>query len=107
MFDAHTIGEWLKHVLVPGLGSLVAGAIFALLRRYIKRLDDARLRRALLQLVRAAEQMYGPGRGADKRRYVIEQLRQQGLGDRQRHAVEAAVYELNMADETWEGHASD
>ena len=98
MLDAHALGEWLRYVMLPGLGSLIAAAVFALLRRWIKRLDDARLRRILLQLVRAAEQMYGPGRGADKRRYVIEQMRRLRLGRTPRHAVEAAVYEMNKTD---------
>lgn len=95
MPELEMIADWLRLVLVPGLGGLLAAALFALLRRYIRRLDDERLREFLLELVRAAEQVYGRGSGAEKRRYVIEELERQGLGDVQDHAIEAAVYRLN------------
>ncbi len=90
------IGQWLRLVLVPGLGSLVAAAVFSLLRRYIRRLDDQRLREFLLELVQAAEQIYGPGRGREKRKYVMEELSKRGVGDVAEAAVEAAVYRLNQ-----------
>jgi len=99
MFDAATIGEWLRQVLLPGLGSLIAAALFAVLRRYIKRLDDARLRRILLDLVTAAEQIFGPGRGAEKLEYVEEKLREQGLEGADRSEVEAAVYKLGLVQD--------
>lgn len=89
------VGGWLQEVLLPGLSSLLVAAVLALVRRYINRLEDERLRQLLLELVAAAEQIYGPGRGAEKRRYVIEKLREQGLGGVERDRIEAAVYRLN------------
>ena len=59
------VTQWLQGLVVPGLGALVAAVVFAALRKYIQRIDDDRLRELLLELVRAAEQIYGPGRGAD------------------------------------------
>jgi len=95
MISADIVGEWLRQILLPGLSAVVAAAVFALLRRYIQRIDDERLRQLLLELVAAAEQIYGPGRGSEKRQFVMAQLRLQGLGNVPRHAVEAAVYDLN------------
>jgi len=95
MPDVHTVAEWLRELVLPGLGTLVATAVFALLRKYIQQLSDERLRALLTELVRAAEQIYGPGRGADKRRYVTEQLRLQGVTDVPRHIIEAAVYDMS------------
>ena len=90
------IGGWLHQVLLPGLSTLLVAALLALVRRYINRLDDERLRQLLLELVRAAEQIYGPGRGGDKRRYVIEKLRQHGYGDVEREQIEAIVHEMTQ-----------
>jgi hypothetical protein len=95
MSELELVGQWLRELVLPGLGALIAAAVFALLRRYIGRIDDERLRQLLLELVRAAEQIYGPGRGAAKLRYVIEKLGQLGLKDVSRDKVEAAVYEVN------------
>jgi len=91
--DWAPIAEWLTRVLLPALGSLLLAALFELARTYIARLKDERLRRLLQQLVAAAEQVYGPGRGAEKRAYVTDRLREQGivLG---RPQLEAEVYEL-------------
>ncbi len=94
MFDMTFVSEWLREILLPGLGTLVATAAFTLLRKYIQRLNDERLRQLLLDLVQSAEQIYGPGRGDDKRRYVMDQLKQKGMSDVQRHALEATVYQM-------------
>ncbi len=90
------IGGWLQQVLLPGVGTLLVAAVLALVRRYVSRLDDERLRQLLLELVRAAEQIYGPGRGVQKRRYVIEKLQERGAGAVNRERLEAAVYELEQ-----------
>jgi len=87
--------ECLQGVVLPGLGALVAAIVCAALRRYIQRIDDERLRELLLELVRAAEQIYGSGRGADKRRYVQEKLRQMGLERVSRDKLEAAVHRIS------------
>lgn len=88
------IGGWLRELVLPGLGTLLMAAALALLKRYINRLDDERLRQLLLELVRAAEQIYGPGAGAEKRAYVMGKLGEYGYGDVERAQLEAAVYEL-------------
>jgi len=88
------IGGWLQQVLLPGLSALLVAAVLALVRQYINRLKDERLRQLLLELVQAAEQIYGPGRGAEKRRYVIDKLRESWVGDVGREQIEAMVYEL-------------
>ena len=90
------IGGWLQQVLLPGLSTLLVAALLALVRQYINRLQDERLRQLLLELVAAAEQIYGPGRGAEKRRYVIDKLRESGakVG---REQIEAMVYELTAS----------
>ncbi len=100
MSEVEFIGQLVRQLLLPGLGALVAAVLFSLLRKYIRRIDDERLRQLLLELVRAAEQIYGPGRGAAKRRYVAEKLRQLGLDGVSRDKVEAAVYQLNNDEVT-------
>jgi len=89
------IGGWLQELALPGLGTLLMAAALALVRRYINRLDDERLRQLLLELVRAAEQIYGPGAGAQKRAYVTSKLSDYGYGEVDRDQLEAAVYALS------------
>ncbi len=88
------IGGWLQEILLPGFGTVLMGAIFALVRRYIAKLEDERLRELLLELVEAAEQIYGPGQGAEKRRYVMQKLREQGVPVVDRERIEAAVFRM-------------
>lgn len=88
------IGEWLRELVLPGLGTLLMAAALALVRQYINRLEDERLRQLLLELVRAAEQIYGPGAGAQKRAYVTSKLGEYGYRGVDRNRLEAAVYEL-------------
>lgn len=88
------ISGWLHDLVLPGLGTLLMGAALVLARRYIKRLDDERLRQLLLELVRAAEQIYGPGAGAQKRAYVMGKLGEYGRRKVDRDRLEAAVYEV-------------
>ena len=89
------IGGWLREVLLPGFSTLLIAAALTLVRQYVQRLRDERLRQLLLELVRAAEQIYGPGNGEAKRRYVTEKLRESGYMGVAREQVEAMVYELN------------
>lgn len=89
------VGSWLQEILLPGLGTLVLGAVLSLVRRYIARLDDERLQKLLLALVRAAEQIYGPGSGEAKRQYVMQKLREYGVSNVDREMVEAAVYAVD------------
>ena len=87
--------QWLTGTVVPGLEAVLAVAAIALLREWARRLKDERARRALMALVEAAEQLYGPGKGEAKRRYVRERMKQKGLQQLSREDLEATVYGLN------------
>jgi len=89
------IGGWLQDVLLPGFSTLLIAAGLALVRQWVQRLKDEKLRQLLLELVRAAEQIYGPGNGEAKRRYVTEKLKQKGYPNVDRDTVEAMVYGLD------------
>ena len=91
------IGGWLQDLVLPGLGTLLIGAAFGLVRKYVQQLNDDRLRRLLLELVRAAEQIYGPGNGEAKRVFVESKLRESGYPTVAREKIEAAVYGLDGA----------
>lgn len=89
------IGGWLRDVVLPGASTLLIAAGLALVRAWIQQLKDEKLRRLLLELVSAAEQIYGPGNGEAKRRYVTEKLKQKGYANVDRDTVEAMVYGLD------------
>lgn len=89
------IGGWLQDLVLPGFSTLLLAAVFGLVRRYVQRLNDDRLRRLLLELVRAAEQIYGPGNGEAKRAFVEEKLKASGYTDVEREKIEAAVFSLS------------
>jgi len=89
----------MKVTLLPGVGLAVAAAVIALLREYASRVRDERLRAILTALVEAAEQIYGPGNGDAKRRYVRERMKQKGLTELGREDLEAAVYGLQAKPE--------
>ena len=89
-----SISFCLKDLVVPGVGALLFGFLANLARHYVQRIKDERLRQLLLELVKAAEQIYGPGKGTAKRRYVLQQARRHGY-EVSRDQVEAAVHELN------------
>lgn len=85
--------EYVRVLAAPGLGALLLGLAFRVSRKYVERIDDDRLRALLLELVKAAEQIYGPGHGPAKMRYVQEQAARRGARV-DRDTVEAAVYDL-------------
>lgn len=89
-----TVSHWLWQAIVPGLGAALLMALIAFVRQWAKSLQDERLRNLLLALVKAAEQLYGPGKGEAKRQYVREKMKQKGLASLTRDDMEAAVYEL-------------
>ena len=91
---ADMVREWLVQVVVPGLGAALLVALTAFVREYAKQMKDERVRKVLELLVQAAEQLYGPGKGEAKRRFVREKMKQSGLADQGREALEAAVYKL-------------
>lgn len=92
------MGDILQYVQVlggPGVGALIAAALFRVVRHYVAKVRDDRLRALLMELAKAAEQIYGPGKGAAKRRYVQEQAQRRGFGEVGQEQIEAAVYDLN------------
>ena len=96
-----TVGQVLRDVVLPGLGAVLIVFVLNLARHYVQRIKDERLRQLLFDLVRAAEQIYGPGAGPAKRRYVLGQARKRGYAVL-RDEVEAPVHDLNremMMDE--------
>jgi len=96
------IGRWLVEIVLPGLGTLLLAALWALARRYIQRIDDARIREILEELVRAAEQMFGVGEGAEKLTYVSKELKRRGLDGRlTRVDIEAAVNRTFPRFDVW------
>ncbi|MEN6304633.1 MAG: hypothetical protein ABFD96_18020 [Armatimonadia bacterium] len=93
------IGSVLRDVVSPTLGAGLMVAGFSFVREWARQMKDERKRKLVLALVRAAEQLYGPGKGEAKRRYVREKAKQSGLGEVAREQVEAAVYELTLEAE--------
>ncbi|NSW54543.1 MAG: hypothetical protein HPY44_00900 [Armatimonadetes bacterium] len=85
--------EYVRVLAVPGLGALLLGLAFRVSRKYVEKINDERLRALLLELVKAAEQIYGSGNGEVKMRYVQEQATRRGVRV-DRNSVEAAVYDL-------------
>ena len=94
MIDALSFS--LKNLLLPGAGAVVVAFVCQLLRQYIQRIADQRLREFLEQVVRAAEQIYGTGEGAAKYEYAVRQAQQRGV-NATRADIEAAVYNLNTS----------
>lgn len=84
----------LTNLLLPGVGILLIGFLISLVYQRIRSIKDERLRQLLLELVRAAEQIYGPGKGTAKRRYVLQRAQRRGYPNVTRQQVEAAVYDV-------------
>lgn len=91
------VSGWLTGAVVPGLAGVLVVALTGVVREWVGRLKDERVRGVLMTLVEAAEQLYGPGKGEAKRRFVREKLRQKGLQQVSREELEAAVYRLNVS----------
>ena len=87
---------------LAAFAALVAAVLTAVVIPYIKTkttTDQQRQINTWVQIaVSAAEQIYnGPGRGEDKKKYVVEWLRQHGVtvdADKLDAMIEAAVYDL-------------
>ena len=88
--------------VMEAVAALLAAVITAVVIPYIKTkttTDQQRQINTGVQIaVSAAEQIYnGPGRGEDKKKYVVEWLRQHGVtvdADKLDAMIEAAVYDL-------------
>jgi len=83
--------EVLVNLVVPGLVALLLAGLFEVAREYAGKIKNERLREIVLALVKAAEQMYGKGRGTEKKAAVVEAA-PKGVTDAM---IEAAVYDLN------------
>ena len=90
---AHQIGQWMWQTIVPTAGAALLLAAFALARSYAAKIRDERLRELILQLVAAAEQIYGKGAGEEKKSYVLDELASRGA-IRDPALLEAAVNRL-------------
>lgn len=93
----HSVAEYIQLLAVPGAGVVLLALFFTVARHFVMKVGDERLRALLLELVKAAEQIYGPGKGVAKLRYVQEQAQRRGLPRVSRDAIEAAVYDLSRA----------
>ncbi len=88
--------------VMEAVAALLAAVITAVVIPYIKTkttTDQQRQINTWVQIaVSAAEQIYnGPGRGEDKKKYVVEWLRQHGVtvdADKLDAMIEGAVYDL-------------
>ena len=88
--------------VMEAVAAMLAAVITAVVIPYIKTkttTDQQRQINTWVQIaVSAAEQIYnGPGRGEDKKKYVVEWLRQHGVtvdADKLDAMIEAAVYDL-------------
>lgn len=96
---SETLGEVLKGVILPGVGSVLLVGLFSLARALAGQLKSERQQEALLALVKAAEQLYGEGKGEAKRRFVRERMKQQGLKELGREQIEAAVFEIKQGEQ--------
>ncbi len=84
------VRDILLNMVVPGLSAVLMAALFEVARQYAARIKQERLRALVLALVKAAEQIYGDGAGADKREYVMRRV-PKGVT---LPLVEAAVYDM-------------
>ena len=82
--------DWLVGVILPGVTTILLGFLAALARQYIAKVANEKLRALLEALVSAAEQIYGPGKGEEKKAYVKANA-PAGTTDAE---IEAAVYDL-------------
>ncbi len=86
--------QYIQVLAIPGLGGLLLAIVFRAMRHYVRKVEDERLRGLLLELVKAAEQIYGPGEGAVKAQYVEEQAMDLGLTRVPQASIEAAVFDM-------------
>lgn len=78
----------LMTVILPAAGTVLVVALCNLAAQWAKKIKNDWLREAVEALVQAAEQLYGPGKGAEKKAFVLEQA-PKGVTEAM---VEAAVY---------------
>ncbi len=64
------IREFFLSVALPAMGTVLLVALFSVAKQYAAKIKDERLRCLVEALVMAAEQIYGAGKGAEKKAYV-------------------------------------
>ena len=83
------IREFLVSVALPAMGTVLLVALCSVAKQYAAKIKDERLRRLVEALVMAAAQIYGAGKGAEKKAYVQAAL-PKNVPDA---LIEAAVYD--------------
>jgi len=77
------------------VGIMVLVALFNLLRQWAAKIKNEKLREFVLEVVKAAEKMFGSGTGAAKLAWVEERVAPLGAS---REIIEAAVKTLDLAE---------
>ncbi len=90
--------RFLCWIALPGSLGILIWALIYWVSASLSKVNSQRRWYVLAVLVKAAEQLYGPGKGEAKRRYVRERMKQSGLEKLGREDLEAAVYQLNQAE---------
>jgi hypothetical protein len=95
MFDFEMVLQ-----LVGMVAFILAGVVLLYLMPYLKaKVGDAKLKelwKMVCIAVQAAEQIFGPGKGVEKKAYAEESLYAQGIEPSEvlNNLIEAAVYDL-------------
>lgn len=87
------IQSFLLTVALPAAGTILFVALIAVAKQYAAKIKDERLRRLVEALVMAAEQIYGSGKGAEKKAYVQAALSSAVPPSTADMLIEAAVYD--------------
>lgn len=87
------IREFFLSVALPAMGTVLLVALFSVAKQYAAKIKDERLRRLVEALVMAAEQIYGAGKGAEKKAYVQAALSSAVPPSTADMLIEAAVYD--------------
>lgn len=93
--------NWVYIVLAIGAMLAIGAVVTVLVMWYKGKLTDAQVARIwewVCIAVQAAEQLFGPKTGEQKKRYVVELLTDLGIAvtDKVDAMIEAAVGELNL-----------
>ena len=77
---------------------LIAGSAFLLYKGVITKQQFGMLKNLIVVAVEGAEQIFGPGRGEEKKKFVLEQLKEYGIDISRIEIellIESAVLRLN------------
>ena len=93
-----TTKQWIEVLANPALVLFFIGSVLKIAAHFIGNIRDERLRKLLLEIVKAAEQIYGDGEGSMKMEYVQRNAARKGLRV-DNTDIEAAVYEVSRGRE--------